>query len=61
MTTSSGKQDFEMNFGFFDQFLTDEDDELNEGEEKLSTDVMGLLNPKNPTMFPESHVMNAIF
>ena len=41
--------------------LVDDDDELDEGEEKLSTDVMGLLNPKNPTMFPESHVMNAIF
>ena len=23
--------------------------------------MMGLLNPKNPTLFPESHVVSAIF
>ena len=55
--------DFEMSFGFFDQFLIDDDDEINKdgSEEELSTDAMGMLNPSNPTMFPESHVMNAIF
>ena len=60
MTTSAGKTDFTMNFGFFDQFLQDDENDINE-DDSLSTDVMGLLNPKNPTIFPESHMMSAIF
>ena len=67
MTTSSpapGSADFSLNFGFFDQFLNDndEDEEDNENNEKgLSTDVIGMLNANNPTNFPKAHVMSAIF
>ena len=70
MTTSSptpGSTDFSLNFGFFDQFLTDNDDEesgdegTENSEKGLSTDVIGMLNAKSPTNFPKAHVMSEIF
>ena len=58
MTTAPGG-DFAMNFGFFDQFLGDDDED--EEPEHFETNMMGLLNPRNPTSFPDSHIMKAIF
>ena len=49
-----------MNFGFFNQFLTDEDGEEDEDHD-LKTDVMGMLNPQKPMSFGEKHIMSAIF
>ena len=63
MTTKSpapGSADFSLNFGFFDQFLSDNEDEEND-EKGLSTDVIGMLNAKSPTDFPKAHVMSAVF
>lgn len=57
---STDKKDFDISFGFFDQFIKDDEGDES-GEEELSTDVMGLLNPHNPGVFPESHVIGAIF
>ena len=60
MTTGTGANDFSMSFGYFDQFLVDDDEEVEE-QEKFETNMMGLLNPQNPTSFNDNHIMGAIF
>ena len=42
----------EMSFGFFDQFLQDGEDDSDPNQE-LKTHALGMLNPKNPTQFPQ--------
>ena len=53
-----GNPDWEVSFGFFDQFLGDDDEEP---EGLLDTGAMGMLDPRNPTKFSESHIMSRIF